>query len=93
MSVFGETRLRGVAEGLTSVAISLREMISARGASGLHSRDEFCPPGNSFAPPPGRNSDNFAPPPRSNRMATNDLRGHGGAKLAEFRTTKKKKKL
>jgi hypothetical protein len=27
----------------------------------------FAPPGGSFAPPPGRNSDNFDPLPRVNR--------------------------
>ena len=53
----------------------------------------FAPPEESFAPPPGRNSVNFAPPPRVNSEPGNDLRERAGAKLAEFRPTRKRKKF
>jgi hypothetical protein len=53
----------------------------------------YAPPGESFVPPPGRNSGGFAPPPRANPRPHNDLRGRAGAKLAEFRPTRKKKKI
>jgi hypothetical protein len=43
------------------------------------------PPEDSFVTPPGRNSDRFASPTHSNRQPATDLRGRGGAKLAEFR--------
>jgi hypothetical protein len=41
--------------------------------------------------PPAQNSDNFAPPPHSNRQPANNLRGRGAAKFAEFRSTRKNK--
>jgi hypothetical protein len=53
----------------------------------------FAPPGESFAPPPERNSDNIAPLPLTNAKGANNLRGRGGAKLAEFRSTRKKKNI
>ena len=51
----------------------------------------FAPPEESFVPPPGRNSVNFAPPPRANSEPGNDLRERAGAKFAEFRPTRKRK--
>jgi hypothetical protein len=51
------------------------------------------PPEKSFAPPPGRNSVNFAPPARTNLQSINDLRAPRGAKRAEFRPTRKRKNI
>src|SRR5687767_14095618 len=51
------------------------------------------PPGDSFAPPPGRNSGSFAPPPLTNLQPANDLQHRARAKFAEFRPTRKKKKF
>ena len=51
----------------------------------------FASPGSSFATPPVRNSDGFAPPPRRNVQPANDLRAPRGARFAEFRPTRKKK--
>ena len=51
------------------------------------------PPEVNFAPPPGRNSDSFAPPPCTNQQRANDLQQARGAKLVEYRPTKKRKKF
>jgi hypothetical protein len=51
----------------------------------------FAPPGTNFVAPPGRNSNHFAPLPLPNSQPATDLRGQGGAKVAEFRPTKKRK--
>jgi len=40
-------------------------------------------PGESFAPPPGRNSDHIAPPQHANHETANDLQQPCGAKFAE----------
>jgi hypothetical protein len=53
----------------------------------------FASPRGVFVTPPGRNSDNFAPPTRTKCEPANNLRGQGGAKFAEFRPTRKKKKI
>ena len=49
------------------------------------------PPETTFAPPPGRNLDHFAPPPNSNHQQANTLRVRAGAKFTEFRPTRKRK--
>jgi len=46
-----------------------------------------------FVTPPRRNSDNFASPPDNNRKPPNNLQQRGEAKFAEFRLTRKKKKI
>jgi hypothetical protein len=38
-------------------------------------------------------SDNFAPPTHANKQSATDLRAPRGAKSAEFRSTRKKKKI
>jgi hypothetical protein len=43
--------------------------------------------------PPGRNSGNIASPPNANLQPANDLQHSRGAKLAEFRPTKKRKNM
>ncbi len=58
---------------------------------GIAREMNIAPPEDNFAPPPGRNSHNLAPLPHANRPAANNLRGHGGAKFAEIRPTKKRK--
>jgi hypothetical protein len=80
-------RKRMIAQRVTSHSLTIG--VASGEASGAQTN--FAPPGDNIAPPPGRNSANFAPLPHTNCQPANNLRGRGGANWPHFAPPEKRK--